>query len=180
MAHPPHVSSRGGTAKGLFALARLTLLYQLSKIPGLLHRCQPPCPPDLVLTPQLTSWLLYIYFLSTSPPHQPRLRRLTPCLLSAFPKSSSGSPAARALPLSCGHLPKNAGLKCVLPRKPCLHPPPEISPAAISPPRPLSRGEGPAPLSSPAMKTLSQPLKHLAAASLSAPRAKPRPSREME
>lgn len=57
-----------GTAKAPFALARLTLLYQLSKIPGLPRRCQPPCPPDLVLTPQLTSWLLYIYFFSMTPP----------------------------------------------------------------------------------------------------------------
>lgn len=149
--------------RGPLALAGLTLLYQLSKIPGLPRRCQPPCPPDLVLTPQLTSWLLYIYFLP--PPSHP----LPSLCLSQKQQRRTGSSSDASLLQSPA---KNAGLKWVLPRKPCLYPP-------KYPRRQLPRGEGPALLWSPAVKMLSQPLEHLAAASLSALCAKPRPSREM-
>lgn len=52
-----------------------------------------PCPADLVLTPQLTSWLLYIYF---SP--CPLCSLLSPCLSQRQQRCRTGS-------LS-GHLPK--------------------------------------------------------------------------
>lgn len=143
----------GGTAKGPFALAGLTLLYQLSEIPGLPCCCQPPRSPDLVLTPQLTSWLLSIY---SSP---------TPRLLPAFPKSSRSGAASLLQAPAQGCWPETDAA-----RNPCFHthtPPPK---------HPLQApwGKGLAPLWSPAVRMLLQPLEHLGAGSVSA-----EPSREM-
>jgi len=102
---------RGDAAKGPFALAGLTLPHQLSEIPGRL--CQPPCPPRLALTPQLTSWLLYIYFLP--PPHPSP----SPCLSQKQQRRPGSSSVASRLRSPAKH----AGLQRVLPGKPCLHPP---------------------------------------------------------
>lgn len=70
-----------------------------------------PCPADLVLTPQLTSWLLYIYF-SPCPP----CSLLSPCL-------SQKQQRCRDWQLEQAPA-KNAGLtlRCTPRNTPCGHP----------------------------------------------------------
>lgn len=134
----------GGTAKGPFALAGLTLLYQLSEIPGLPCCCQPPRSPDLVLTPQLTSWLLSIY---SSP---------TPRLLPVFPKSSRSGAASLLQAPAQGCWPETDAA-----RNPCFHThthPPKASTAS-----PLGKGTGSAlvPCSEDAFATAGAPWSRL-------------------
>lgn len=160
----PSTAVVGGTAKGPFCFGRSDLA-----VPAVQNtRAPAPLPAAVSSRPcaDSTAHQLAAIYLFFNPPSHP----LPSLCLSQKQQRRTGSSSDASLLQSPA---KNAGPKCVLPRKPCLYPP------KYPPPRQLPRGEGPALLWSPAVKMLSQPLEHLAAASLSALRAKPRPSREM-